>query len=95
MVPTFESIKLSEPLKEGIEMKNLYEVFLVYGEDRNNPVVNMMTDCVIAESDEDAKIKSGVYSKIKPEWDADYLTILVRNLGAVKIKEKAKEVKSV
>jgi hypothetical protein len=96
-MPTFASIKLNEPLKEGIEMKNLYEVFLVYGEDRTNPLIHRTADAgyVVAENDEDAKIKSGIFSMIKPEWDADYLTIIVLNLGAVKIKEKAKEVKNV
>ena len=86
--------KLNEPLKEGIEMKNLYEVFLVYGEDRKNPVISA-TERVIANDDEDARVKSGIYSKVEKEWDADYLTIIVHNLGAVKIKEKAKEVKNV
>jgi len=78
-------------------MKNLYEVFLVYGEDRINPLIHRTADAgyVVAENDEDAKIKSGIFSMIKSEWDADYLTIIVRNLGAVKIKEKAKEVKNV
>jgi len=89
--------KLNESLKEGIEMKNLYEVFLVYGEDRINPLIHRTADAgyVVAENDEDAKIKSGIFSMIKSEWDADYLTIIVHNLGAVKIKEKAKEVKNV
>jgi hypothetical protein len=86
--------KLNGPLKEGIEMKNLYEVFLVYGEDRKNPVISA-TERVIANDDEDARVKSGIYSKVEKEWDADYLTIIVHNLGAVKIKEKAKEVKNV
>jgi hypothetical protein len=94
--PTFQSLKFSEPLKEGIEMKNLYEVFLVYGEDRKNPIiVGKMGGYVIANDDEDARVKSGVYSEVDKEWDADYLTIIVRNLGAVKVKEKAKEVKNV
>ena len=89
--------EIKQPLKEGIEMKNLYEVFLVYGEDRINPLIHRTADAgyVVAENDEDAKIKSGIFSMIKSEWDADYLTIIVRNLGAVKIKEKAKEVKNV
>jgi len=85
---------IKQPLKEGIEMKNLYEVFLVYGEDRKNPVISA-TERVIANDDEDARVKSGIYSKVEKEWDADYLTIIVHNLGAVKIKEKAKEVKNV
>lgn len=83
-----------KPTKEGIEMKNLYEVFLVYGEDRKNPIVTKAEN-VIANDDEDARVKSGIYSKVEKEWDADYLTIIVRSLGAVKIKERAKEVKTV
>ena len=75
-------------------MKNLYEVFLVYGEDRKNPTITAV-ERVIANDDEDAKVKSGIYANVSSEWDADYLTIIVRCLGAVKIKEKAKEVKQV
>ena len=86
--------EIKQPLKEGIEMKNLYEVFLVYGEDRKNPFISA-TERVIASDDEDARVKSGIYSRVEKEWDADYLTIIVHNLGAVKIKEKAKEVKNV
>jgi hypothetical protein len=87
-----QAINLSP--KEGIEMKNLYEVIGVYGEDRKSPVV-FRELAIIASDDEDAKVKCGIYKWIKEEWDADYLTIIVRNLGSVKIKEKAKEVKNV
>jgi hypothetical protein len=52
---------------------------------------------VIAENDEDAKIKSGVFSFVEkhPEWDADFLTIIVRPIGDVRVKERAKEFKQV
>ena len=77
-------------------MKGLYEVILCYGEDRIKPIVVSAPNVqVIAESDEDAKVKSGVYSLVKPEWDADYLTIIVSKVGDVKVKEKPKEVKQV
>ncbi len=89
-----EITETENPTKEGIEMKNLYEVFLVYGEDRKNPIMSA-TERVIANDEEDARVKSGIYSIVDKSWDADYLTIIVRNLGAVKIKERAKEVKSV
>ena len=86
--------EINNPIKEGIEMKNLYEVIGVYGEDRNKPVV-FRELAIIASDDEDAKVKCGIYKWIDEKWDADYLTIIVRNLGAVKVKEKAKEVKNV
>jgi hypothetical protein len=87
---------IKQPLKEGIEMKNLYEVIGVYGADRNKPMVfRPEVGYVLAADEEDAKLKSGVYGWADSAWDNDYLTILVRNLGAVKIKEKVKEVKSI
>ena len=91
---TLELKSQNKPLKEGVEMKNLYEVIGVYGEDRNHPVV-IRDSPVIASDEEDAKVKSGIYKWIQESWDADYLTIIARNLGAVKVKEKAKEVKQV
>ena len=75
-------------------MKSLWEVILCYGEDRKAPVVQTFAP-VIAESEEDAKIKSGVFAAIQPKWDADYLTVICRKLGDVKVKERAKEVKQV
>jgi hypothetical protein len=101
-IPTPQVVYIPVPQQEqeksskGVEMKGLYEVILCYGEDRKNVyVVYAPNKSVIAESDEDAKIKSGVYSLVKEEWDPDYLTILVRKIGDVKIKEKPKEVKNV
>jgi hypothetical protein len=82
------------PLPEGDEMKGLFEVILCYGEVRKEPFVKILPP-VIADSEEDAKIKSGAYGFIKPEWDADYLTVIVRKLGDVKIKSKPQEVKQV
>lgn len=75
-------------------MKGLYDVYLVYGEDRKMIIKKVVTG-VLADSDEDAKIKSGLMKEIKDDWDADYLTFIVRKIGDVKIKEKPKEVKQV
>ena len=82
------------PLPEGVVMKSLYKVTLCYGEDRKAPVV-MEFAPIIADSDEDAKIKSGVYGNIDKEWDADFVTVLIQKIGDVKVKERAKEVKQV
>lgn len=74
-------------------MQGLYEVYLVYGENRKEPIVH--TQRVVASSEEDAKIKSGLMALIKPEWDADFLTFIVRKIGDVAVKERPKEVKQV
>lgn len=88
--------ELINPKKEGIEMKGLYEVIGVYGEDRNNVIFHRPEKSfVIASSEEDAKMKSGIYGWIDEKWDADYLTIIVRKIGDVAVKEKPKEVKNV
>jgi hypothetical protein len=81
-------------LPKEVEMKGLYEVIRCYGEDRNNIQVKRFAE-VVADGEEDAKIKSGVYGTIDKSWDADFLTIIVRKLGDVKIKTKPQEVKSV
>ena len=82
------------PLPEGVVMKSLYKVTLCYGEDRKAPVV-MEFAPIIADSDEDAKIKSGVYAAIDKEWDADFVTVLIQKIGDVKVKERVKEVRQV
>lgn len=77
-----------------VEMKGLYEVIRCYGADRNSIQVKKFEE-VVADSEEDAKIKSGVYATIDKSWDADFLTIIVRKLGDVKVKVKPQEVKNV
>jgi len=77
-------------------MKGLYEVIGVYGEDRNNVLIHRPEKSVVlASGEEDAKMKSGIYGWIDAKWDADYLTIIVRKIGDVAVKEKPKEVKNV
>jgi len=68
---------------------NLYEVWMVYTEDREEPIVRKKT--VIARDVEDAKVKSGLMKEIDSEWDVDYLTFIVNSIGAIKIKEKPQE----
>jgi hypothetical protein len=81
-------------LKEGIEMKKLYTVYLIYGADRDKPTVVVRRD-VIAKDIEDAKVKSGIYAEVKAEWDSDYLTIYADEICDVKVKAKPSEVKTV
>lgn len=87
-------VESPDKLPEGVNVKGLYEVIVCYGEDRKEPFVKVLPP-VIADSDEDARIKSGAYGFIKPDWDADFLTIIPRKLGDVKIKSRPQEVKQV
>ena len=75
--------------KEGVEMQGLFEFYLVYGESRKEPVVHSAR--VVATSDEEAKLKSGLYPLIQKDWDPDFVTLFVRKLGDVAVKERAKE----
>jgi hypothetical protein len=79
---------------EGVDIMTLYDVYLVYAEDRKKPVIIPMFG-VIANGEEDAQIKSGLMKKVEDDWDADYLTFIVKAIGSVKVKEKAKEVRTV
>lgn len=74
-------------------MKGFYELYLVYGENRKDPIIH--TARVIAASEGDAKIKSGLMPLIGKEWDADYVTFIARKLFDVRVKDKPKEVKQV
>ena len=80
--------------KEGVEMKGLYDVYLIYGEDRAD-ILLKRKEGIIASDDEDAKIKSGLMKDVQDSWDADYLTFIVRRIGDVKVKARAQEVKQV
>jgi hypothetical protein len=75
-------------------MKGLYDVYLCYGEDRKSPVIKR-AEGIIADSDEDAKIKSGLMAQVDASWDADYLTFIVNKIGDIKVKPKPQETKSV
>jgi hypothetical protein len=78
---------------EGVEFMVLYDVYLVYGENRKKPVV--IREQVVARDEEDAKVKSGLMAKVDQDWDADYLTFICDEIGEVKVKERPKEVKNV
>jgi len=79
---------------EGVDIMILYDVYLVYAEDRKNPIV-INKFGVIARDEEDAKIKSGLMKEVQDEWDADYLNFICKEIGDVKVKAKPKEVKTV
>ncbi len=65
---------------------NLFEVMVIYSKDPKNIVVCTPTHGYVAAGDvEQAKVKSGVYAAIHPSWDTDYVQILVRQVGAVKV----------
>lgn len=81
-------------LPEGVKMRKLYEVWLVYAEDRKKPIIQKR-EGIIADNEEDAKIKSGLMKDIKDEWDTDYLNIICKDIADIKVKSKPKEVKSV
>lgn len=71
----------------------LYDVYLIYAENLNAPIVKKAS--AIARGDEDAKIKSGLMKQIESSWDSDYLSILVNQIGVVRFKKKPQEVKIV
>ncbi len=81
-------------LPEGVEMKTLYEVWLVYAENRKKPII-MKKEGIIADNEEDAKIRSGLMKDINDTWDTDYLTVICIEVASVKVKSKPKEVKNV
>lgn len=79
--------------RRGSEMQTLYNVYLVYGEDRLNPIVESRT--VVACSSEEAKMKSKIQALIKDNWDIDFVTVAACSICNVAIKERPTEVKSV
>jgi hypothetical protein len=52
----------------------LFEVFMVYGEDRDNP--GAQHKFVVADDAKQAELKSGLLAD--PEWDFDYVTMFSR-----------------
>jgi hypothetical protein len=89
-VPSIQQIQN----KENVEMKGLWNVYLVYGGDRDLPIQHVSL-LILASDAEDAKVKSGLYSKVEKDWDSDYLTICAVKVCDVKIKAKPAEVKNV
>ena len=53
----------------GVEYMTLYDVYLIYGENRKKPLV--IREQVIARDEEDAKVKSGLMAKVESTWDND------------------------
>ena len=65
----------------------LYQVWVIYAEDRKNPVITCTPQCVIAKNEKEAMIKSGVCRSIQKDWDAEYVTIIYQQVGQVNVKE--------
>ena len=71
----------------------LYDVYMVYAENLTEPIVKRTS--VIAKTEDDAKVKSGLMKEINQKWDTDYLSFIVNRIGIVTFKEKPQEVKVV
>ena len=69
----------------------LFEVFMVYGEDRDNP--GMQHKFVVADDMKQAELKSGLVAD--PAWDFNYVTMFNRPICEVNVKEKPLEVANV
>lgn len=92
--PTFmTTIKPTREVPLAENEAYLYDVYLIYAENLTKPIVKKGS--AIARTDEDAKIKSGLMKEIDPQWDSDYLSILVKQIGVVRFKKKPTEVKIV
>lgn len=87
----YEKVQIQK--RRGREMQTLYDVYLIYGGDRLNPVVESKR--VVACSEEEAKIKSKIQSLVKDDWDIDFVTIIVKPIGQAAVKERPTEIKSV
>ena len=92
----FEEIKTLKEvtMDKDVRYSQLWNVFLIYAENRANPFCEQRLG-VIADSEEDAKLKSGLMQCVNAEWDTDYLNFICQPIGQVKTKPKPKEVKSV
>lgn len=81
-------------------MKNVtfaYEIFAVYGETPESPLVFRPKDAIsFGRDDEEAKLRSGIYkildvAKKEPtteKLDPRYITIICREIGPVKVKDE-------
>ena len=69
----------------------LFEVFMVYGEDRDNPEVQHKF--VVADDVKQAELKSGLVAD--PAWDFDYVTMFSHPICEVNVKGKPLEVANV
>ena len=68
----------------------LFKVHLIYAEDLKKPV-HLMRE-VIAKTNEQAEIKSGLMKEIHEDWDAEYVTIHCESICEVKYKKKPEKV---
>lgn len=75
-------------------MIGLYDVYVIYGGDRDNPIVRQGKRC-FAMGEEAAKIKSGAMKLIDDDWDTEYVSVIVECICTAKVKPKPAEVKNV
>jgi hypothetical protein len=80
-----------EEKKKMVEKMTLFEVMMVYGENRTAPIIE--TKKVVAPDIEGAKARAGFIPQ--PEWDLDYYNLVVKPIIDVNVKEKPTEIKSV
>jgi len=78
-------------LKKGVKMSTLFNIFLVYGENRLDPVVKQ--EHIIAEDREEAKLKTSL--RPTKTWDIDFVTLIVSEIGDCTVKERPTEVLNV
>jgi hypothetical protein len=81
----------SEVKRKMVEKMSLYEVTMVYGENRTEPIIK--TKRVVAPDTGVAKARAGFLPQ--PEWDLDYYNLVAKPIMEVNIKEKPTEIKSV
>jgi len=75
--------------KDKEETMYLWEVFGVYSAVEGCiQVFYPKCGYVAAETEEKAKIKSGIYKAVEEGWDTEYVTIFAKNMGAVKVPKK-------
>jgi len=77
--------------KRHCDLMALFEVFMVYGEDRDNPGVQHKF--VAADDMKQAELKSGLIAD--PAWDFDYVMMFNRPICEVNLKERPLEVANV
>ena len=77
--------------KRHCDLMALFEVFMVYGEDRDNPGVQHKF--VAADDMKQAELKSGLVAD--PAWVFDYVMMFNRPICEVNVKEKPSEVANV
>lgn len=83
----FEVIEIIQGERRG-ELMALFNVYMVYAEDRDSPIIE--EDLVVADSEEQAKTKAAFLPK--KGWDLDYFTVFAKPICEVVVKERPTEI---